>query len=275
MSKKRIAKIIIDGVIEKKNESYDQEWLLEKIENAGEDKRNAAILVYIDSPGGSVFESDEVYEALKKYSKKNDRPVYAYFASLAASGGYYIGCAAKKIFANRNTITGSIGVIAGQFVDLTQLMEKYGVKTELIHAGKNKVMGHYSEPVTDEQRQIMQAMADECYDQFTQIVAENRNLDIEKVRSLADGRIYTAKQAKENGLVDEVMNFDDAMKQIKKELFNDEEYDADIKEYKLKKKGLRQWLKGAKLDSNGLSAALEVLRPKVAFPAYYWDRGNF
>ncbi len=97
---KTIAKIKIEGVIEKENENYNQKWLLETIKKQEENKSNAGLILYISSPGGSVYESDEVYVALKKYKEKTNRPVYAYFASLAASGGYYIGCAADKIIAN-------------------------------------------------------------------------------------------------------------------------------------------------------------------------------
>jgi len=201
---KSIAKIYIDGTIEKKNGTYNQEWILKTLKTLTESKKFAALVVYINSPGGSVYESDEVYLALKKYREKTKNPVYAYFASLAASGGYYIGCGANKIFASRNTLTGSIGVISGRFVDLSVLLKKYGIKSETIHAGKNKTMGSITEPATKEQKAIMQSIADECYEQFTGIVAENRNLPIETVKKLADGRIYSAKQAKDLGLIDEI-----------------------------------------------------------------------
>ena len=168
---KTIAKIKIEGVIEKENETYNQKWLLETIKKLEKNKSNAGIMLYISSPGGGVYESDEVYVALKKYKERTNRPVYAYFASLAASGGYYIGCAADTIIANRNTITGSIGVISGRFVDLSEPLKKHGIKAETIHAGRNKTMGSVTESVTDEQRAIMQSLADECYAPFTGIVA--------------------------------------------------------------------------------------------------------
>lgn len=272
MAKKRITKLIIEGTIQKINETYSQDWLLKTIENAGKDKMNAAIIAYINSPGGSVFESDEVYEALKKYSSKYNRPVYAYFAAVAASGGYYIGCAAKKIFANKNTLTGSIGVIAGQFIDLSQLMKKHGIKTDLIHAGKNKCMGHFSQPATAEQKQIMQSIADECYEQFTSLVAESRNLSLSKVKKLADGRIYTAMQAKKNGLVDEVVSFDDAVSQIKEEMFGDKDADVDVREEKFKSKGFMTKLKGMKAQESGIEMLVGLMKSKVSFPAYYWGR---
>ncbi len=266
---KKIAQIKIEGVIEDKNDTYNQEWLLDTIEDLTDDKKTAALVLYIDSPGGGVYESAEVFEAVKKFKKETEKPVWAYFASLAASGGYYIGCAADKIVANANTLTGSIGVIAGRFLDLTALMEKHGVKEELIHAGKNKIMGHFSEPATDEQRAIMQSIADECYDEFVEIVSKSRKLETEKVKILADGRIYTAKQAKENGLVDEILTFDEMTEKLKEEF---KLKNAEVKKYAPKKKGkLRSLLSGVFTNKSDLALLSESLRAKTPFPAYYWE----
>ena len=210
-----ISVIYITGVISEENKTYNQKWLLRQIKNAKNNKNNRGILLKIDSPGGTVYESDEAYLALMDYKKSTKRPIYAYFGSLAASGGYYIACASDKIFANRNTLTGSIGVIAGQSVDATGLLEKLGVKMTTITAGRNKNMGNYNSVLTEEQRAIMQSIADEAYEQFTGIVADSRKMPIEKVKSLADGRIYTANQAKENGLIDEVCQFEEAKNAIR------------------------------------------------------------
>jgi len=282
---KTIARIKIEGVIQKENETYNQKWLLETIEKLTEDKQNAALIIYIDSPGGSVYEADEVYLALLNYKEKTKRPLYAYFSSLAASGGYYIACAADKIIANRNTLTGSIGVIAGRFVDLTEPLKKYGIKAETIHAGKNKTMGSVTEPVTEEQRAIMQSIADECYVQFTEIVAESRKLEIEKVRQLADGRIYTASQAKKLGLVDEIASYDEAVKILKEKEFGDKEFKAEVRKFEVKqKKSLRKFLKGAssvfgagKISIPGAEAldfaGLTGLSLKVKFPAFLYEGG--
>ncbi len=276
MAKKYIAKLFISGVIEEKNEDYCQKWLLEKIEELGEDKKNVALVLFINSPGGSVYESDEVYLAVKKYREDTKRPVYAYFANLAASGGYYIGCSAQKIIANRNTLTGSIGVIANKFVDITEFLTKHGIKSETIHAGRNKIMGSLDVPVTDEQRAIMQSIADECYEQFTKIVAESRNMDIEKVKEIADGRVYSALQAKSNSLVDEVMTFDEAIDFLKESEFKDKEYKAEVKDFKYKpKKSLKNLLKGS-VESlapfSELSAVLSFASNKVRYPAFLYEQ---
>ncbi len=274
---KKIAKIIIEGTIQKENATYNQKWLLETIKNLTERKDFAGIFLYINSPGGGVYESDEVYEALLKYKEKTQKKVYAYLSSVAASGGYYIACAADKIIANRNCLTGSIGVIAAQFLDVSKLLKKYEIRASIIHSGKNKAMGSPIEPYTQEQIKIMQTVSDECYDQFTKIVAKSRNLALEEVKSLADGRVYTARQALDNGLVDEVLSFDDAVKSFCRNVLNDEESEPNIKEFKPKeKRNLVKMLTGtsSKLGkSEELSEILQTLglQTKLPFPAYYCE----
>mgnify|MGYP002623378228 CR=1 FL=1 len=209
-----ISVIYINGVISEENKTYNQKWLLSRIKKAKNDSNNYGILLYVDSPGGTVYESDEAYLALMDYKKATGNAVYAYFGSLAASGGYYIASAADTIYANRNTLTGSIGVIAGQSIDATALFEKIGIKMTTITAGRNKNMGNYNSVLTEEQKAILQSIADEAYEQFTEIVATGRDMPIEEVKRLADGRIYTANQAKNNGLIDDVCSFESAKKKI-------------------------------------------------------------
>jgi protease-4 len=195
---------------------YQHNWTLNKIDELMDDNNNRGLMVFVDSPGGGVYESDELYLKLKEYQDTTKRPVYAVMGSMAASGGYYISTAADKIVANRNTWTGSIGVTIGTIYDISGLLEKYGVKTQTITAGKNKAMGSFVEPMTDEQRAIFQSLVDDAYEQFTGIVSTERGIDIEKVKTIADGRVYTAKQAKDLGLVDFIGTFDDALKDMKK-----------------------------------------------------------
>lgn len=209
-----IAELYITGTIQEKNSEYNQEWLLKTISFLKNDEKNLGIILFIDSPGGTVYHADEAYIALLDY-KSTGKKLYAYFGSMAASGGYYIGCAADKIYANRNSLLGSIGVISAQTIDATSLMEKIGIKSVTVHAGKNKNMLNFNEPATEEQLNIMQSLADECYQQFTEIVSLSRKMDIDKVKELADGRIYSAKQGKENGLIDEIATLEEAKLSIK------------------------------------------------------------
>ena len=193
---------------------YDQDWILEQIDDMENTPANKGLILYLDTPGGSVYETDEVYLKLLEYKEATGNPVYAVMGSMCASGGYYLSCAADKIYANRNTTTGSIGVTFGTMLDISGLLADYNVKTNTITSGPNKAMGSMYEPMTDEQRAIFQSLIDEAYDQFTGIVAEGRHMDIAKVKELADGRIYTAKQAREAGLIDEVCSYNDAISDI-------------------------------------------------------------
>ena len=206
-SKGNIAALYIEGTIQQANVDYDQQWLLSTISAIKNDKKNVGIAIFINSPGGAVYQTDDVYLALEDY-KTTGRPIYVYQGPMAASGGYYISCAGNKIYANRNTLTGSIGVIAGQSMDLTGLLNKLGIKSETIYAGKNKNMGNYNAPFTPEQKAIMQSIADECYEQFVKIVAKSRNMTYEETAKLSDGRIYTAQQALDNGLIDAIGSWD-------------------------------------------------------------------
>lgn len=206
-----IAELYIEGVIADATRSYSQAWLLETIDELTDDSKNRAILLYLDTPGGGIYEADEVYLALQRYKQHTGRPLYAYLGPMAASGGYYVACAADKILANRNTLTGSIGVIFGSSLDMTGLLDKLGVRSETFHSGANKNMLGYNEPLTDEQRSIMQSISDEAYEQFVGIVAESRHLALEDARALADGRIYTARQAQERGLIDGIYSHKEAL----------------------------------------------------------------
>lgn len=211
------AVLYITGEIQEKGSTYDQKWLLSTIEALKKDEKNEGILLYINSPGGTVYHADEAYLELLKY-KESGKKIYAYFAEMAASGGYYIGCAADKIYANRNTLTGSIGVISASAIDATNLLEKIGIKAVTVHTGKNKNMLNFNEEFTEEQLQIMQSLSDEAYEQFTQIVSESRKMDLKTVQALADGRVYSARQAKQNGLIDEICSLEEAKQDIKEGL---------------------------------------------------------
>lgn len=213
-----IAVLYIEGTIGDSDENYNQQYILENINSMIDNDSNEGLMLYVDTPGGSVYESDEVYLKIREYQKTTKRPVYAYFASQATSGGYYLSASSDKILANRNCWTGSIGVTMGTIYDISGLLEKYDIKAETITSGPNKSMGSSTEAMTDQQREIWQSMIDEAYDQFVGIVADGRKLDESYVRSIADGRIYTAKQAKANKLVDDVVDtYDDAVARMQED----------------------------------------------------------
>ena len=197
--------------------TYNHDFYLKYIEKMEKSDKNKGILLYVDSPGGAVYESDEMYLKLMEYKEKTKRPIWAYFASQACSGGYYISMAADKIYANRNCWTGSIGVIVS-LTNCKKLYDKLGIKEIDITSGKNKAMGSQGLELTKEQRGILQSLVDEAYDQFVGIVADGRKMDKSAVKKIADGRIYSAKQAKEINLVDEVGSLKDEKKAFAKEV---------------------------------------------------------
>ncbi len=201
---------------------YNHDLYMKTINDLIDNDNNTGILLYVNSPGGTVYESDELYEKLMEYKEKTKRPVYAYFASEACSGGYYISMAADKIYANRNCWTGSIGVIIS-LTNYKELMDKLGVKEIDITSGRNKAMGSAAADMTDEQEKILQSLVDEAYDQFTGIVSEGRNLPVDTVKKLADGRIYSAQQALDNKLIDDIMGEEDALASLNKDFGLDED----------------------------------------------------
>lgn len=223
-----IAQLNVVGTIESASSSsivdvfetrtYSQSYIINKLKALEKDDHCKALILYFNTPGGSVYATDEVYLKIKEFKEKTNRPVYAIMGPTCASGGYYIACAADKIFANRNTTTGSIGVTMGSMFDISGLLAEHGIKVNTITSGPNKSMGSDYLPMTDEQRQIYQSVVDEAYAQFTSIVCEGRNIAPENVWEVADGRIFTAQQALDNGLIDRIAPYDEAIALIKNEV---------------------------------------------------------
>lgn len=191
--------------------SYDQEYLLDTLAALSEDERNRGLLLFIDSPGGEVMAASDLSDAVVAYKETTGRPVYAYGHNMAASGGYWLAAAADSFFVNRYCLTGSIGVIAGNYFDVSGLLEKYGVKVNTFTSGDQKSMGSMYETMTPQTQAIFQAMIDEYYGYFLDWVSQQRGMDREQLRTLADGRIYTATQAVENGLADQVGGYKDCL----------------------------------------------------------------
>ena len=189
-------------------EGYQHTTTMEYINQLMGDSSNKGILLYVDSPGGTVYESEELYDKLIEYKE-----IWCYMAHYAASGGYMASVAADEIYANRNTTTGSIGVIVSGY-DLSGLYEKLGIEYFSITSGANKD----SSQMTPDQMEIYQSQVDECYERFVQKVADGRNMTETEVLSLADGRTYTAQQALEYGLIDEISSYEEMCGQMAAEL---------------------------------------------------------
>ncbi len=201
---KQIARIEITGAIA----SETRKQVLKAFKTI-EEKKFPALLLRIDSPGGTVGDSQEIYTALRRLQEKKEVKVVASFGNISASGGVYIGVGAKHIVANPGTITGSIGVIL-RGNNLERLLEKIGVSFKVIKSGPYKDILAFDRQLTAEEERILQELIDTSYQQFVNTVAEGRNLEPEMVRSFADGRIFTGEQALELGIVDRLGTEEDA-----------------------------------------------------------------
>lgn len=190
---------------------YDQEAIKDMITNAFERDDIKAVLFFINSPGGGTYEADELYNLIKGLKADYPaKPLIVYMGSMATSAAYYISAPADQIYASRNTLTGSIGVIMSTYT-ATDLAAKIGVKDLTFKSGEYKdILNPLREP-TEPEKAIVQAMVMESYNFFVDAVAEGRKMDRNKVLQLADGRFYTATQARENGLIDELGSLDDAI----------------------------------------------------------------
>ena len=251
--------------------TYNQAFLLSTVDSLMNNADNKGILLFIDSPGGEVYATDELYLKLEAYKKATGRPIYAYCGSMAASGGYYLAASAGKILMNRNCMTGSIGVTAGTYIDISGFLEKQGIKTTSIYVGKNKTMGSYFEGFTDEQKAIYTTILKETYDQFVQIVADGRGMTTADVEVLADGRVYSPKQALANGIIDGIMVYDDA----KAAMLKDNKYPDGVQfvdYYPTTNVGLSALLGVfADLKKSDLDSYLYNLNMPVDGPAYYYE----
>jgi protease-4 len=198
----KIAIIEVQGVI------LDPQPIVEKLVKLRKNEKVKAIVLRIDSPGGGVGPAQEIFAEVKKARK--EKKVLVSMGSVAASGGYYIACGADKIVANPGSITGSIGVIV-ESLNVEELLRKLGLRSMVVKSGKHKDLGSPLRPMTEEERKLLQGVIDSVHEQFIRAVAEGRKLPVEKVRELADGRIFSGEQARELGLVDELGDLEDTL----------------------------------------------------------------
>jgi protease-4 len=186
----------------------------ERLDEAAHDRRVKAVVLRINSPGGAVTASDIMYQDLLRFRKETGKPVVACMMDVAASGAYYLAVGCDRVYAHPTTVTGSIGVIMSLY-NASGLMGMIGVHSDPIKSGPNKDLGNPGRPMTPEERAILQGMVDCFYNQFVQVVVRGRGLPEERVRALADGRVYTGLDAQKLGLVDEIGYLEDAIKAAK------------------------------------------------------------
>jgi protease-4 len=203
-SHNQVAVLDLEGTI------VDSRDFVGQLKDYGNRPSVQAVVIRINSPGGGVAASQEVYEAIRKFRADSNKKVIVSMASVAASGGYYVACAADRIFANPGSITGSIGVIA-QWYNFGDLLRWAKMQDVVIKTGSFKDAGSSTRPLTDSEREYFQSLINSMYDQFVSAVAVSRNMEEDAVRSLADGRVFTGQVALENGLVDELGTYQDAV----------------------------------------------------------------
>ena len=226
-----VAVVNVEGVI------LDSAPYLESIRRIREDDSVKAVVVRINSPGGAVAASQEIYEELRRLGE--DVPVVASMGTVAASGGYYVACAAAKIYANPGTVTGSIGVIA-QFANYGQLLEWARIDVEVIKSGRMKDVGSPLRKMPEEERAYLQGLMDEVHEQFKGTVAASRKIDPGKVSSFSDGRIVTGATAVGLGLVDATGTLETALAEARS--LGGLEDDAAVVEYPKRKHPLLEFV---------------------------------
>ena len=190
---------------------YDPKPYVDQLKSYRKQSQIKALVLHINSPGGGAAASQEIYTEVLRIRKEYKKKVVASMGSVAASGGYYIACAADKIVANPATITGSIGVIA-EWVNWGELMNWAKLKNEIIKSGEYKDAGNPTRPLTENERRYFQGLIDGLYKQFVQAVADGRQMTVEQVKILADGRVFTGEDALNKGLVDEMGTLQDAIR---------------------------------------------------------------
>ncbi|MCE5038308.1 signal peptide peptidase SppA [Staphylococcus auricularis] len=270
----RIAHFSLEGEIVEggggfMGDGYNHTEFLEQLDNVKNDGTVKGVLLTVDTPGGSTYASDEIYQKIKEIKHKGKK-IYVQMKTMAASGGYYISAPADKIYAGPQTTTGSIGVIMSN-TDYTGLQEKLGIKENVFKSGEHKDILSSSRKMTQEERNIMQSIIDDSFDRFVNIVKDGRNMNEKKVRELADGRIYTAQQAKSNGLIDEIGYEDDVIKGLSKEIKVEEpevfEYDASGSFFTLF--NVKSTVQGLKSDVRAIKSV--ITNDTQAKPMYLYE----
>lgn len=212
-SDETIQKISIEGEIgAEMTNTYSRTSIINQIKEAKSNSNVKAILLSVNTPGGGVYETAELYNELKNSGKD----VYVSMKKQATSGGYYVSMAAKKIFANTETTTGSLGVIMS-YVSAQKFLNDHGIKQETIRSGEQKAVGGLTEDLPESTRKIYQEQNKEAYDRFVKAIAQGRSMSEDEVRKLADGRTYTGTQAVENKLIDKIGTEEDLINFIKED----------------------------------------------------------
>ncbi|MGR3219602.1 MAG: signal peptide peptidase SppA [Candidatus Anammoxibacter sp.] len=275
----KIVMIPINGVISDK--STDNIFLnvpgmvhviKKSLEQVAADSDVKAVIFTVDSPGGGITASDIIYNNIKRFKEATGKPVVVYMQNVAASGGYYVSIAADKIIAHPTTITGSIGVIM-PIINVSKLIDKYGIEETSIKSGKMKDIGSPLKEMLPEEKEVLSEIVDEMYMRFITLISKERGLPIDQVRILADGRIFTGKQAVNNGLIDQVGYLEDAI-DIAKDLAGLKEAKIIKYERKLSVGDFLKVMASKMLTKPEITINLDDFPIKhISKPMYLWSGG--
>lgn len=232
---KRIAVLTVDGVIQDNGGTnplfgavgYDHQFFMNQLEMIKEDDSIKAVVLQVNSPGGGVVESAQIYDKIIEVQEEAGKPFYVSMGSMAASGGYYISAPAEKIFVNKETLTGSIGVIM-ESINYGELAEKYGIDFVTIKTGPYKDIMSPTRDMTKEERAMLQEMIDDSYESFVDIIEKGRGMTESEVKAIADGRIMNGRQAIEVGLADDYGYLEDVIAAVRTDF---DLNDAEVIEY--------------------------------------------
>jgi len=246
------------GLVNIKGVIIDARETVKQLDEMSLDPGIKGIIIRINSPGGAVAPSQEIYDEIKRVGKI--KPIYSSLGTVAASGGYYVACGSQKIYANPGTLTGSIGVIM-QFTNWKKVLDKIGIGGEVIKSGAHKDIGSPLRPMSAEEKALLQEMINDVYNQFVVAVTENRHMPLDKLLNLADGRVFSGRQAFKYGLVDELGSLQQAIRDLaEKAGITGKPEVVEKKE----KRGLLWYVLGESL-SNKLNSALECNTPLAAY----------
>ncbi|MFG3610915.1 signal peptide peptidase SppA [Rummeliibacillus stabekisii] len=221
---KQIAVLTVNGTIQDtgentsifSSETYNHQYFMDQLEDIRKNKSVKGVLLKVNSPGGGTNESKQIYDKIKEIKKERNIPIYVSMGSMAASGGYYISAPADVIYADEETLTGSIGVIM-QGMDYSKLAKKLGIEFNTIKTGPYKDIMNGSREMTPAEKKLLQNMVNDSYGRFVKVVADGRGMSEKEVRSIADGRIMNGSQAVKAGLVDRLGYSEDALKALMKD----------------------------------------------------------
>lgn len=222
---KRIAVLSVNGTIQDNggsgsllggSPSYNHKFFMNQLESIINDKSIKGVVLKVNSPGGTVIESKQIYDKIKELQQERKIPFYVSMGSMAASGGYYISAPADKIFLDEETMTGSIGVIM-QGMNYGKLAEKYGIEFQTIKTGKYKDIMSPTREMTSDERSMLQEMINDSYERFVDVIEDGRGMSEKEVKKVADGRILNGTQAIKAGLADEIGYAEDTIEAMKKD----------------------------------------------------------